>query len=142
MSENKLHGTYNFKEVSLIVGTRQIRGFEDGTEISAARDEDSFNAKADVDGSVTRSRSNNTMGTVEFTLSQFAEDNKYLQTLANLDERTGNGVIPVKVVDKSNPNEEKAVASEAWIVKPSDRSWGRESGPRQWTIRCANLNFD
>lgn len=140
--DNKLHGTYNFKEVSLIVGTRQIRGFEDGTEITAAREEDSFSKKADVDGSVTRSRSNNTMGTIEFSLSQFAEDNRYLQDLMNLDERTGAGVIPVKIIDKSNPNSELAIASEAWLVKPADRSFGRESGARQWTLHCANLNFN
>lgn len=136
-----LNGTYNFKDVNLIVGTRRIEGFEDGSEIVAERAEDSYTSKVDVDGNVTRSRSNNSMGTITFTLSQFSEANAYLQNLANLDERTGSGVVPSKITDKSNPSVENVLATESWIVKPSSKSFGRESGPREWVIQCANLNF-
>jgi hypothetical protein len=136
-----LSGTYNFKEVDLVFGTRKIEGFEDGTEIVVERAEDSFTEKVDVDGNVTRSRSNNTMGTITFTLSQFSEANKYLQDLMNLDERSGTGVVPAKINDKSNPSEELAIASQAWLRKPASKSFGRESGPREWVIACADLNF-
>lgn len=139
--ENKLWGTYDFGQVSLVFGTRALEGFEDGSEITAERDEDSFSKKVDVDGNVTRSRSNNSTGKVTFTLSQFAADNKYLSTIMNLDERTGAGVLPLKLVDKSNPSNEIVIAPEAWILKPANKSYGRESGPREWVIECASLNF-
>lgn len=135
-----LAGTYNFEEVDLVIGTRKIRGFEEGTEITAVRDADSFTKKVDNDGNVTRSRSNNNAGRVTFTLSQFSEANQYLQDLANLDERTGNGVVPVKINDKSNPIGEKVVGTEGWVVKPADRSYGAESGPREWMVDLANMN--
>ena len=136
-----LNGSYDFPQVSLIVGTRQIKGFEDGSEITAERDEDSFSKKVDVDGNVTRSKTNNSTGKITFTLSQFSEDNAYLQNLMNIDERTGARIVPVKLVDNSNPSLEIAIATEAWITKPWSKSFGRESGPREWVVDCANLNF-
>lgn len=136
-----LHGTYNFKEVSLIFGVQQIEGFEEGSEIVVERAEDTFTKKVDVDGNVTRSRSNNTSGTIKFTLSQFSASNKYLQTIMNLDERSGAGVFPSKVTDNSNPDGELALATESWLTKPSNKGYGNESGPREWIIDCANLNF-
>ena len=137
-----LDGTYNFKEVNLVFGIKQIKGFEEGSEIVAERSEDSFTAKVGVDGGVTRSKSNNTMGTITFTLSQFSESNKYLQTIMNLDERTNTGgVLPAKLTDKSNPNTELAIATQSWIVKPSSKSYGAESGAREWVLSCADLNF-
>ena len=136
-----LDGTYDFKLVNFILGFKEIEGFEDGTEIVAERAEDSFTSKVDVDGNVIRSRSNNNMGKITFTLSQFSKSNAYLSTIANLDERTAAGVFPAKISDKSNPASEHMIATESWIVKPSSKSYGRESGPREWVIECANMNF-
>lgn len=141
MSEARLHGTYDFSKVQLIFGTRQITGFENGTEIICERDEDSFIKKTDVDGGVTRGRVNNSSGRVTFSLSQYSEHNKYLQDLNNLDERTGAGVVPLKIVDRQNPSTELVISLEAWIAKPSNKVYGTESGPREWMIDCADLNF-
>ena len=135
------HGTYDFSKVSLIVGTRQITGFENGTDIMVERDEDSFTKKVDVDGHVTRSRSNNSAGTLTFSLSQYSPSNKYLQDLANLDERTGAGVVPIKIVDRQNPSSELVISLEAWVQKPASRVFGVESGPREWMLSLADVNF-
>ena len=136
-----LDGTFDFNQVNLVVGTRPIKGFEDGTEITAVRDAESFTEKVGVGGNVTRSRTNNKMGTITFTLEQFSSSNKFLTDLSNLDEASGSGVVPVKITDRSNPRVERVFAAEAWIQKPSDKSYGRESGPREWVIKCADLNF-
>lgn len=136
-----LLGTYDFKKVTLIVGTRQIKGFEEGSTIECDRDEDSFTKKVGVDGETTRSRSNNSAGSITFSLDQFSEDNKYLQGLANIDERTGAGVIPAKLVDASNPDEEIVIATAAWVKKPAKRGFGGESGPREWVLDCADINY-
>ena len=138
---NELHGTYDFAKVALIVGTRQISGFENGTEITFERDEMSFSKKVDVDGSVTRARTNNNAGKATFTLTQYSPSNKYLQNLLNIDERTGAGVFPVKCVDRQNPMLELAIALRAWISKPANRVFGIEAGPREWVIEMADLNF-
>ena len=55
-----------------------------------------------------------------------------------MDERTGVGIIPVAIIDKSG--KEKVVASEAWLMRPANKSYGAESGGREWTVDCANLN--
>lgn len=135
-------GTYNFNEVNFIFGTRQIKGFEEGSEIVAERVEDTFSAKVGVDGNVTRSKSNNRMGTVTFSLDQFSPLNQYLMGIMNLDERTSLGVLPLKIVDKSNPNEELCIATQAWITKPANKSFGAASGAREWVISCSDLNFN
>ena len=141
MSEARLHGTYDFSKVSVIIGTRSITGFENGTDITCERNEDSFMPKVDVDGGVTRARSNNSSGRITFTLAQYSEHNKYLQDLMNLDERTGAGVIPVKIVDRQNPSTELVISLQAWIAKPANKVFGMESGPREWAIDCADLNY-
>ena len=133
-----LLGTYDFNLVNLIFGTRQIKGFEEGTEIGIARVEDSFTGKVGVGGEVTRSRSNNNMVEVTFTLNQFSPSNKYLQDIMNLDEATGTGVLPCKATDKSNPNGESMLGTEAWLKKPADKAFGTESGPREWVIVVAD----
>ena len=137
----ELHGTYDFAKVDLIYGDRKLTGFENGSEITAERDEDSFSKKVDVDGGVTRARSNNVAGKVTFTLAQYSASNKYLQDLLNLDERTGTGVLPFKIVDKQNPNKEYVTAFKAWVMKPANRSFAMESGGREWTLDCADMNF-
>lgn len=137
----EVHGTYDFAKVNLIVGDRKITGFENGSEITCERDEDSFTKKTDVDGGVTRARSNNVAGKITFTLSQYSASNKYMQDLLNLDERTGTGIIPAKVVDKQNPNNELVNAFKSWVMKPANRTFATESGGREWTLDCADMNF-
>lgn len=141
MSEARVVGTYNFREVSVIVGTREITEFYAGSEVMAERDEESFTKQVGVEGNVTRSKSNNSCGTITLSVSQVSEDNKYLQNLANLDERTNAGIFPVKIVDKSNPSIELVTAFQAWISKPANRNYGAESSAREWMIHCADLNF-
>lgn len=141
MSGGKLQGTFDFSKVSLVFGTRALEGFGEGSEIKVSRDENSFNKKVGNDGNITRSRSNNNSGMCEFVLDQFSKDNKYLQTIMNLDERTGKGILPFKLVDNSNPDKEIALGLEAWLEKPSDKSYSNESGDRPWKIVIASLNF-
>ena len=139
--QGQLHGTYDFLKVSLIWGTRELSGFENGSSITVARTTPSFSKKVDIDGAVTRSRSNDTSGTITFTLSQLSEDNQYLQNWLNIDERTGAGVLPAKLVDKSNPNNELVTALEAWIQTQPSRTFGMESSGREWVLETADTTF-
>lgn len=134
----ELLGTYDFNDVILIVGVKRIEGFEEGSEITAERDEDSFTKKVGIGGNVTRSKSNNFAGQIKFTLQHLAKDNAYLQALMIADERTGKGVIPCIIIDKSG--KEKVTASESWLLRPANKGYGAEAGPREWIVDCANLN--
>lgn len=138
MSNGELLGTYDFNEVILVVGVKRIEGFEEGTEITAERDADSFTKKVGVGGNVTRSKSNNFAGQIKFTLQHLAKDNAYLEALMIADERTGTGVIPCAIIDKSG--KEKMVATESWLLRPANKSYGAESGGREWVVDCANLS--
>ena len=138
MSAGELLGTYDFNEVILVVGVKRIEGFEEGTEITAERDADSFTKKVGVGGNVTRSKSNNFAGQIKFTLQHLAKDNAFLQALITTDERTGVGIIPVAIIDKTG--KEKVGASEAWLMRPSNKTYAAESSGREWVIDCANLN--
>ena len=109
----KYQGTFNFADVNFIVGTRRMDGFEEGSEIMVKRKTDSFTVKTDLDGNVTRSRSNDKTGEITITLSQYSSSNGYLQNLANIDERTGAGVVPIKMTERKNQTKK--------LLRPSGR---------------------
>lgn len=134
----ELLGTWDFNDVSLIIGPKKISGFEEGTEITAERDEDSFTKKTGVDGNVTRSKSNNFSGFMEFTLNHLSKSNAFLEAQAAIDERTGAGVLPVVLIDKSG--KEKLLGTESWIVRPTNKTYGKDSAGRVWRLDMANLN--
>ena len=127
--------TYNAAEVSVIVGTKGLKGLAEGSFVKVARDEDSFTKKVGSDGEVTRSKTNNRTGSIEITLDQSSPDNSYLQSLVNTDENTGAGIVPSKVMDQSG--DYVAVAAESWVRKPADNEFGRDSGERTWIIDVA-----
>ncbi len=88
---------------------------------------------------MTRSATNNKMGTIEVTLEQSSEDNAYLQQLMNTDENTKNGIIPASVLDMSGSY--VALGAESWIRKPADQDLGRDAKERTWIIVCAELEL-
>lgn len=128
--------TYNFGEVQCIVGTRRLRGV---VSVTVARDEDSFTKQVGGDGEVSRSKTNNRTGNAEIVLMGTSEDNAYLQQLSNTDENTGTGVVPFKCSDKSGTYQ--AIAAEAWVRKPADMAFERDSGERTWVVDLGNLDI-
>lgn len=131
--------TYNAGEVQVIVGTRRLKGLAEGSFVKVARAEDSFKERVGADGEVTRSATNNKMGTIEVTLEQSSEDNAYLQQLMNTDENTKNGLVPAKVMDSSGTY--VAIGAESWIRKPADLDLGRDAKERTWIVVSASLDI-
>lgn len=131
--------SYNAGDVSVIVGTRALAGLAEGTFVNVSRDEDSFTTQVGADGEVTRSRTNNKKGTIELTTQQASEANDYLSELQISDENTGNGIVPVQVIDRSG----RTVCSgrQAYIRKPADVGYGRDAGERTWTLDVASLEM-
>ena len=129
--------TYDPAQIIATVGPAIITGFADGTFVKASRETDTFTDYAGADGEVTRARSRDKRGTVEFTLSQASPSNDLLSALATMDEQLGTGIVPFLLKDVNGTT--LCAGGEAWVKKPADVEYGKEVGTRAWTIRVARL---
>lgn len=132
--------TYDPQKVVMIIGTHTVVGYADGTFISASRNEDSVMYEPGADGGGTRVRNANKSGRFTFTLKKSSPSNDYLAVLHQLDEDSGQGIVPVMVKDNGNL-QGRAIASaqNAWIVKPADFERGKELGDVEWILETDNL---
>jgi len=131
--------TYIPKEVSIIVGTRPASGFADGAFVKVERANDAFTMKEGADGEVTRAKTSSRAGTITVTLIQGSSFNDYLSTLAQVDELTGNGTVPVMVRDAKGTTLFASPA--AWLRKMPETEFAKEVGIREWVFDCAILEY-
>lgn len=137
MADLKIYGP---DEVSIIFnGILVNEGLADGTFVKIEQDEDSFSLTVGTDGEATRSKTNNRSHTITFTVMQSSDCNDLLSAMHTLDINTpgGAGVGPLLIKDGSGSS--IYVAEKSWIQKPPAAEFGREAGPREWTIRTNNL---
>jgi hypothetical protein len=130
---------YDAKSVIITFGPILVSGFADGTFVSVDQNEDSFTLQMGTDGEGTRSKSNNKSHTITFTLMQSSDSNDLLSAQHNLDLATpnGDGIGPLFVKDLLG--RATYLAETAWIRKPPTAEFGREAGPREWTLETDNL---
>jgi hypothetical protein len=131
--------TYDAGSVSIIFAGIPFEGLADGTFVTVARDNPSFNSLTGSDGEGARAKSNDKSGTITCTLMQTSVTNDLLSEVAALDELTGDGVAPLMV--KDNSGRTIASAETAWIEKPADAEFGREISNREWVIKTTELNL-
>jgi len=124
--------TYDPRQVIIIVAGNQMSGYADGSFVTVARNEDMFTLQVGTSGEGTRSKSNNRSGTITFQLMQSSDSNAVLQALANVDELSNSGAVPVMVKDNSGGS--LYIAETAWIRKIPDSEFSREAGPREWVL--------
>ena len=129
--------TYDFKKNKLILGGVPIQGYADGTGIVIERTEDMFTMVSGADGKVSRSKSNNFTGRLTITLKQTSSSNDFLSAIANLDEASNAGVIPMLLQDFGGTT--LATASAAWVVKKPNIELGKEITNREWIFDLADL---
>jgi len=130
---------YDSKKVSVIVGSRALKGFAEDSRVSVARDEPVFNAKVGGDGEVTRSKTNNRLGTITVSLDQSSESNDYLSGLLQADEKSGNGLFPVLVRDAGGSS--LAGGPKAWIEAFPEMANAKDAGDREWIIKVGDLEM-
>jgi hypothetical protein len=120
--------TFNFSGLNIDSG----RGDDEFVRIE--QQEDNFSYKAGVDGEGTRSESKNRYTVVTATLMQTSDGNALLSAIQNLDIKTpgGAGVAPLLVRDRQGNS--VFMAAEAWIIKPPDRTYGKEAATVEWTF--------
>ncbi len=127
---------YDFKQIAVILGGFPIQGFaEDG--LTVAFDEDSFMLNTGADGEQTRSRSNNESALITLRLMQTSESNAVLNNFYQADKAGGTGKFAFLIKDLNGS--ELHAAEEAWVQKPPEAAFGKESATREWTIRCGRM---
>jgi hypothetical protein len=135
---------YDSSEVSIIFAGIPIDGgYGEDEFLRVAPASDDFSDVVGVDGSVTRSKTNDRRAEVTITLMQSASANDALSVLRNLDINTpgGAGVGPLMIRDKSG--RALYAATKAWIAGPPEASFKKGPEARVWKLRCAKLDrFD
>lgn len=132
-------GNYIPEKVQLIVGGAIISGYVDGTFINVERANDTFSMRAGADGEVSRAKRGDKTGTVTITLLDTSNSNPILSAFHNLDEETGNGIIPILIKDDSGTT--LIESAESWVRKPAVVELSNENTAREWMIDCAVLNI-
>ncbi len=127
---------YNPKEVSIVVGGVDIRGYGDGDFVSISFDEDGFTTVSGADGDISRSLNPSTLATVTITLLGGSPSNDVLSGLHIVDRSTGLGTFPLFV--KDNSGRSLFISDAAWVTKFADLTKGKEASTVEWTIQAAN----
>ena len=79
---------YSPEDVTVLLGgVYPLDGFVDGSFVSIQKDSPNFTTKVTADGSISRTRNASSLYTVTVTLASFANTNKILTALAELDYR-------------------------------------------------------
>lgn len=132
--------TYDFRQVSVIVGGRIMAGFAEGDDsVMVERNEDAWSLKVGADGEATRSKSNNKSGKVTLKLQQTSESNAILSAFAKADELSNSGAVPVLIKDNSGLS--LHAAEQAWVIKMPSSGFGAESGEREWVLESDNMEM-
>jgi hypothetical protein len=129
--------TYDPKKVVVSVGGVPISGYADGTFVNISRQNDAFTSVAGADGEVSRAKSNDKRGEMTLTLLQTSLSNDVLSGIAQLDEKSNLGVVPVIVKDISGLS--TYFAGSAWIKKMPDSGFGKEIENREWVFELAEM---
>ena len=131
--------TYDPKKVIVIVGVVPIGGFADGSFITVSRANDTFSKVSGADGVVSRAKSNDKSGEISITLSQTSPSNDVLSLIAQADELTNNGVVPIWIRDSSGRT--NLLSAFAWVRKPPDVEFGKEITDREWMFDAVDIDF-
>ncbi len=131
---------YDPSRVHLHVGTITITGFSDGTMVEVERDEAAFTKKTGAQGDTARVLNRNRGGKFKFNLLQGAPCNALLAALARADEEDGTGVVPVQLTDMNGLTIISSTIS--WIEKMPKTDFSDDENGREWTIDCAELDYD
>ena len=128
--------TYSSKEVSILAGSAEIKGYGDGDFVSVEMVEDAFTPISGADGEVTWSMNPSTLSTVTITLMASSASNDALSILHTTDRATGLATFPLFI--KDNSGRDLFTSDAARIIKMATVTKGKEVGTREWTISCAN----
>lgn len=129
--------TYNSKQVAVICGAFPIAGFGDGEFLSIEMNADQWELYMGVDGTGTRSHSNNYSAKIKITVAQSSDSNNVMQAFWNADRLSGSGIFPFMA--KDNSGNSLWSAQSAWIMKQPVAKLSGKVEVREWTLETDSL---
>jgi len=120
-------------------GTHSVRGYADGTFITAERSTDMITHVSGADGEVGRVLSNDKSGVVTVTLLQTSLSNKAFSDAQFFDETTGTGAFALDVTDGFGGT--IITGPSAWIMGPPSVGYSKGIETREWKIAVGHLGF-
>lgn len=130
--------TYDFKQVSCVLGPSPLTGFADGDGMTVEYESNLFNLTVGADGESTRAKTNNRSAKIMIRLQKTSPANDILNEYYQADKLSNGGVFPLLI--KDNNGTELHGAEQCWIEKEPNAPFGAESPVREWTLRTDNLN--
>lgn len=129
-------GIYDPATVNLIISTRTIEGFGDGTFIEVARtNPKELTAQVGSRGEFGLVKNRDRSGTISFILQPESESAIFLNGLVGSDT-----IFPVLVQRLGETIREIVTAPEAWIEEIPQKSFDQENPQRTWLIGCGDLS--
>lgn len=130
---------YDPSQVAFNVGGVDINGFAEGTFVKISRNVEAFTTVVGSDGEATRVKSVNLSGLFTITLQQSSPSNDYLSGLANLDELSSTGAVPIYMKDVNGTTIAKC--SVGWVKKKPDSEFSNVNSNREWVFETGNLQY-
>ncbi len=130
---------YDPGKIVVTFGGILIRGYAEGTFVTAERAEDGFELSVGAGGDVTRVRNRNRSGSVTLTLQAESPTNDLLSAMATADELSGTGTGALMIKDLNGTT--LARAESAWIRKFANVEYSDTGSTREWAIDCAELEL-
>lgn len=131
--------TYNSKEVVMAVGPHIVSGYADDSFVTIEESGEGTTKVVGCDGEVARSIDPDNTYKVKFSVLQTSDSNKYFQQLLNLDQKTGNGIVPIIIKDLRGGL--LFQADQAWPVKAPSRVFGKGNQNREWEFDTAGAEL-
>ena len=132
--------TYNPKEVTIALGNHIVSGYAEDSFVTIDQNGDGITKKVGCDGEIARSVSPDDTCIVKIALLQTSATNSYLQKRLKQDRETGDGMFPILIKDLKGGM--KFSADAAWAIKAATRTYGKESGNREWEIHTGSAVLD
>ena len=129
--------TFNLRDVSVTYGGEVIEGFGDGDVVQVEFPEDEWVHKSGMDGAKMRSKNHDVSAVVTMTLQYGVPANLALTALIAIDRETGDGVLPLAILD-ANTGFEFAAAS-AYCENRVGQSLGNEPSDVEYRFRCTDV---
>lgn len=131
--------TYSCRNVKLALGNHSASGFADDSFITIEPKGDGVTSKTGCDGEVTRAIDPNQQYIIKLSLNQMSPTDKYLRGRYNTDKKYGKGTFSVLLTDASGKL--KFSASDAWVVKPPSRVYGKDTNNLEYEIETGPADF-
>jgi len=132
--------TYDPKKVLISLGSHPVSGYSDGTFVSIEASGDGITKKTGCDGEVVRSIDPDGSAKITLTVLQTSPTVAFCQQQYDRDRVTGEGTFPVLVKDMKGGL--IFAAQDAWVVKPPNREFGKETNDREIEIDCGEASWE